>query len=53
MTEPDKQLYEIDPLRLSIAQISQLDEATKVFPGEKDGKGMSAALQHRQELIND
>ena len=48
-----KELFEVDPMKLSIGAIEMLDEQTKVFPGERDGHGTSEALRKRNELIKD
>lgn len=49
--EKDKELYELDPIELSIAEISNLNFDTKLVPEETDGQGKFESLKRQRELI--
>ena len=52
LADKPKQLHELDPLKVSIAQIVSLPEATQVFPGERNKLSKLHELQTRHDTVN-
>ena len=53
LADKAKQLHELDPLKVSIAQIVNLPQSTQVFPGERNKLSKLHQLQTRHDTINE